>query len=814
MITLIVLGMLWRHTWIRAGLLALSVGLFAGCSQNFEGDDTAARSLNEAGKALYESKCASCHGANGTGGSGGPLVACSSCGSTSSLIAKIEKDMPSASNPLRGSDASDVADYVYHAFNESAVGSVERSLPGVATMTPKESVYKLALELAGRLPTDDEVETFSGSLKGEREVVYGFMEEDYFYERLKNIFNDSFLTDEYRPAMGGRINEVYNRDLVFNERDGNAFPMMDGWTDRVLDPDGDDENDFELSSGYLDHFSDEALGRKPLLMVEYLARNDRDFRELVTGKYTVVNAFSWRAFGGDTATSNVKLVDPDSTPRQGALAVVDDVSWDTFDSAGDLSEYLDTLNLIGRNQFGSGVDVNRDLTAQYVMEAFPYDPRDLKPAQLYYADSNGNVKTQGVPHSGVLTDLVFLSKYTAMNTNRHRHRARMIYWFFAGKDILAITGNRDVTALELDQADNSVGVQDPTKTSEECTVCHAIMDPVAQAYEHFRLDGLYQEDSELEQLRNDERPLVPGVQVGWSQAAAQLNEFDSSGGNYSSREVQWLGEQIANDSAYARGITQIVFKGLTGQDILGAPNPDSPETYRNAYAQQARLITNAASEFSNAEYDIKALIYAITKSGYYRASGLYQSGLDIEYGAVGSTRLLPPIYLNQKLRALNSGGWRNSMNLYRLNDRLFMGGKDSREVNENAESASGIIATLAEAMAVEEACDIVRNEFDLERSERHLFNLIERSTDLEDELAINRRAEALAVRNTIANLYLALLHEEVSIEGEEVDIAYDLFKSVLEENVDSGCRFARTSVEDAWYAVLVYLLNDYRFIYG
>lgn len=129
MITLIVLGMLWRHTWIRAGLLALSVGLFAGCSQNFEGDDTAARSLNEAGKALYESKCASCHGANGTGGSGGPLVACSSCGSTSSLIAKIEKDMPSASNPLRGSDASDVADYVYHAFNESAVGSVERSSP-------------------------------------------------------------------------------------------------------------------------------------------------------------------------------------------------------------------------------------------------------------------------------------------------------------------------------------------------------------------------------------------------------------------------------------------------------------------------------------------------------------------------------------------------------------------------------------------------------------------------------------------------------------------------------------------------------------
>jgi len=806
-------GFLWRQTWLKAGLLALLIGLITGCSQNFDGDDTAAKSLNEAGKALYESKCASCHGANGSGGSGGPLVACATCGSTSSLVAKIEQDMPSASNPLRGGDAKDVADYIYHAFNESAVGTVERALPGVATMTPKESVHKLALELAGRLPTDEEVEEYTGSLEGEKSVVYGFMEEDYFYERLKDVFNDSFLTDKYRPATGGRLNDVYNKDLEADERNGNVFPMMD-WTDRVLDIDGDGNNDFQLGSNYLEHFSDEALARKPLLMVEYLARNDRDFRELVSGKYTVVNAFSYRAFGGDTATSNVKVVNPDGSPNRGALPVVDNVEWDTFDDVKDLTEYLDMLNLVGRNQFGSGVDVNGDLTAQYVMEAFPYDPRDIKPVQLFYSDSEGNIKTGGVPHSGVLTDLVFLTKFTAMNTNRNRHRARMVYWFFAGKDLLAIDGNRDVTALELDEADNSVGVQDPTKTSEDCTVCHKIMDPVAQAYKHFRLDGLYQEDAELQLLQNDERPLVPGVTVGWAQANAQLNHFDSGGSNYSSREVQWLGEQIANDSAYAKGITQIVFKGLTGQDILGAPNPDSPENYRNNYAQQARLITNAASEFAGSDFDIKALVYAITKSGYYRASGMYQAGLDSEYDGIGSTRLLPPVYLNQKLRALNSGGWRGSVNLYRQNDRLFMGGKDSREVLENAESASGIIATLAEAMAVEEACDIIDNEFDLDRSERTLFKLVERSTDLENEIAINRRAEAQAVRNTIAYLYLALLHEEVDINSEEVDIAFDLFKTVIDENVDSGCNDARSQVEDAWYAVLVYLLNDYRFIYG
>ena len=800
---------LWRQFLLAVGFLTL----LAGCSQDFDGDDSAAKSLNTAGKALYESECASCHGADGSGGSGGPLVACATCGSAASLIAKIEQDMPSASSPLRGQKAEDVADYIYHAFNESAVGTVERALPGVANLTRKEAVFKLAFELAGRLPTDEEITQFTTSLDGERAVVYGFMEEDYFYERLKDVFNDSFLTDKYRPATGGRLNDVYNKDVRINERDGNVFPMMD-WTDRILDPDGDDNNDFLLSSSYLRHFSDEALGRKPLLMVEYLARNNRDFRELVNGKYTVVNAFSWHAFGGDTATSNVKVVNPDGTAREGALPIVENVQWDTFNGVQDLTDYLDTLGLVGRNTNGSSLYPNGDLTAQYVMEAFPYDPRDLKPVQLFYTDANGTVKSKGIPHSGVLTDLVFLTKFTAMNTNRNRHRARMVYWFFAGKDLLAIDGNRDVSALELDEADNSVGSQDPTKTSEDCTVCHKIMDPVAQAYKHFRLDGLYQVDEELQVLQGDERPLVPEVQVGWAQANAQLNHFDSSG-NYSSREVQWLGEQIAQDSAYSKGITQIVFKGLTGQDILGAPNPDSPEAYRNSYAQQARLITNAASEFAASGFDIKSLVYAITKSGYYRASGIYQSGLDSEYEAVGSTRLLPPVYLNQKLRAINSGGWNRSVNLYRLNDRMFMGGKDSREVLEDAESASGIIATLAEAMAVEEACDIVNNEFNrgLSRSERTLFNLVDESTDLEHEVAINRRAEALAVRNTIAYLYLALLHEEVATDSEEVDIAFDLFKAVLEEDIDSGCG-GLNGVEDAWYAVLVYLLNDYRFIYG
>jgi hypothetical protein len=142
-----------------------------------------------------------------------------------------------------------------------------------------------------------------------------------------------------------------------------------------------------------------------------------------------------------------------------------------------------------------------------------------------------------------------------------------------------------------------------------------------------------------------------------------------------------------------------------------------------------------------------------------------------------------------------------------------MGGKDSREVMENAESASGIIATLTQSMAVEESCDVVRNEFNLPRSERMLFRQVETSTDLANESGINRRAEALAVRSTIQSLYLALLHEEVELSGEEVDIAFELFRTVTTEGIQSGCNNIN-GTEHAWFAVLVYLMNDYRFIYG
>ncbi len=177
---------------------------------------------------------------------------------------------------------------------------------------------------------------------------------------------------------------------------------------------------------------------------------------------------------------------------------------------------------------------------------------------------------------------------------------------------------------------------------------------------------------------------------------------------------------------------------------------------------------------------------------------------------------MPPQLLNQKLRALNSGGWNQSLRLDQLNSRLFMGGKNSTDIFRDADSVSGIISAVTERMAVEEACDIVRNEFGTNRLERTLFKLVDDTTDLNASSANARQGQLKAIRATITQLYLAVLHQEVSLDSEEVAITFELFQTVLDANIDSPCNTGggARAVREAWYAVMVYLMTDYRFIYS
>ncbi|MDX1342667.1 MAG: hypothetical protein R3227_09950, partial [Reinekea sp.] len=283
---------------------------------------------------------------------------------------------------------------------------------------------------------------------------------------------------------------------------------------------------------------------------------------------------------------------------------------------------------------------------------------------------------------------------------------------------------------------------------------------------------------------------------------------------------------LAADPAYPRGIAQIMVKGMTGQDILGEPSLESPDEYRQAYSEQARLISSAASEFAGANFNIKALVYAISKSAYYRATNITSDILMDDYSHIGSIRYLQPQLLNQKLRALNSGGWgvstggvSDSQNLQDISARRLLGGKDSGDILRDVDSVGGIIAAALDRMAVDESCDIVHAEFnDTAKADRLLFRNVDDSVDLTTTNALSRAAQVKAIRSTIAHLYLATLHKEVATDSEEVNIAFDLFMDVLQAGVDTGCNTGGNGkardVREAWYAVLYFLLSDYRFVYS
>src|SRR5207247_6823240 len=75
----------------------------------------------------------------------------------------------------------------------------EKDLPpffdGVVMLDPKRLLRRVTLSLAGRLPTEAEKAAVAGKgLDGLPPLLDALMQEDAFYQRLREGFNDIFLT--------------------------------------------------------------------------------------------------------------------------------------------------------------------------------------------------------------------------------------------------------------------------------------------------------------------------------------------------------------------------------------------------------------------------------------------------------------------------------------------------------------------------------------------------------------------------------------------------------------------------------------------
>lgn len=156
---------------------------------------------------------------------------------------------------------------------------------GVVMLSDRQLLRRVTLSLAGRLPTDAELAAVSVHGRDALPALLdAIMKEDAFYMRLREGFNDVFLTPGYD-------------DVPENALSYEHFSKTRHWTESYhLSTAGDkhaqQQARYKLANDYRKAFQGE-----PMKLVEYIVRNDRPFTEIVTADYVMVTPYTARGYG-------------------------------------------------------------------------------------------------------------------------------------------------------------------------------------------------------------------------------------------------------------------------------------------------------------------------------------------------------------------------------------------------------------------------------------------------------------------------------------------------------------------------------------
>lgn len=245
--------------------------------------------------ALYAQQCSNCHGVDGVGTAVGPaLTACANCGSLSGLTNTIRDTMPlGVPASCDASCAAEIAAYILGVFNANNDQVVDQTVGFLSLLSNSATLRKAAMELGSRLPSVTEYQMVaSGGEVGLRLAIEGMLEQEPFYARLTEIWNDYLLTDKYHSRNGS---EAAVRLLSSDD-----FPNR-----RWFDPGSENraENYDELK-----HNTNNGIAREPLALINHVVSNNLPFTEILTADYMMMNSYSAQSFG----VSGLPFQDPDN----------------------------------------------------------------------------------------------------------------------------------------------------------------------------------------------------------------------------------------------------------------------------------------------------------------------------------------------------------------------------------------------------------------------------------------------------------------------------------------------------------------------
>ncbi len=155
---------------------------------------------------------------------------------------------------------------------------------GVELANSMMTLRKMSIILAGRLPTQSEVDRVEAGGFAELEVVLDeMMTEEAYTDWVKTTYGDIFQTDFYIQNDGvDLLEDVYADPYWFETADKSLLTQYNL-------QDGDE----------LRRFTNIAIAREPLELIAYVVENNLPFTDIVAADYSVFTPFSAKSFGAE-----------------------------------------------------------------------------------------------------------------------------------------------------------------------------------------------------------------------------------------------------------------------------------------------------------------------------------------------------------------------------------------------------------------------------------------------------------------------------------------------------------------------------------
>ena len=289
------------------------------------------------------------------------------------------------------------------------------------------------------------LESWRNTLRRAAIIFAGRLPTEEEYESIRGATVAEFRAAIRNLMRGPEFHEFLIRasnDRLFTDRDDRVITAFDGFVEftnrryelaAAAEASGDDTEfrDWERAVQY-------GAGRAPLELIAWIAENDLPYSEILTADYVMANPQAAEAYGASTESDRSASVH-------------------SFGPSEVLSYY------------------RRD--ERYVVEEdLVLGPRVVDPGPL----------STVYPHAGVLNTKVYLQRYPTTPTNRNRARSRWTYYHFLGLDVEE-SASRTTDPVALADTNN------PTMHNPACTACHAVLDPVAGAFQNYGDEGLYRD---------------------------------------------------------------------------------------------------------------------------------------------------------------------------------------------------------------------------------------------------------------------------------------------------------------------------------